>query len=157
MRACEVDIKASAFKFLWLFLDNKIPFMAVLQITSFVAFEEAPPIIFIALGLDNGCIYCIQGDIARERIKRFKLEVDSGQSGKIHSAITGLGFRVDGQAFQLFAVTPSSVSLFNLQSQTPIGQTLDHIGSETASVALSDRLVGHSLYLCLIHYCLYIH
>ncbi|KAL8031083.1 hypothetical protein ABFX02_13G002900 [Erythranthe guttata] len=110
------------------------------KITSFVVFEEAPPIIFIALGLDNGCIYCIQGDIARERIKRFKLEVDSGQPGKTKSAITGLGFRVDGQAFQLFAVTSSSVSLFNLHAQTPTGQTLDHIGSETASVAMSDRL-----------------
>ncbi|GFP83277.1 vacuolar protein-sorting-associated protein 11 homolog [Phtheirospermum japonicum] len=110
------------------------------KITSFVVFEEAPPIIFIALGLDNGCIYCIQGDIARERIKRFRLDVDSGQSSKSHSAITGLGFRVDGPAFQLFAVTPSSVSLFNLMTQTPIGQTLDHIGSETATVAMNDRL-----------------
>ncbi|KAL3633629.1 Vacuolar protein sorting-associated protein 11 [Castilleja foliolosa] len=110
------------------------------KITSFVVFEEAPPIIFIALGLDNGCIYCIQGDIARERIKRFMLEVDIGQSIKPHSAITGLGFHVDGPAFQLFAVTPSSVSLFNLMTQTPTGQTLDHICSETATVAISDRL-----------------
>ncbi|XP_011100628.1 vacuolar protein-sorting-associated protein 11 homolog [Sesamum indicum] len=109
------------------------------KITSFSVFEEAPPIIFIALGLDNGCIYCIQGDIARERIKRFKLEVDSAKSGKTHSAVTGLGFQVDGQAFQLFAVTPSSVSLFNLQTQTPTGKILDEIGSETASVAMSDR------------------
>ncbi|KAL0445249.1 UNVERIFIED_CONTAM: Vacuolar protein-sorting-associated protein 11 [Sesamum latifolium] len=112
------------------------------KITSFSVFEEAPPIIFIALGLDNGCIYCIQGDIARERIKRFKLEVDNARSGKTHSAVTGLGFQVDGQAFQLFAVTPSSVSLFNLQTQTPIGKILDEIGSETASVAMSDRSVG---------------
>lgn len=118
--------------------------MAILQITSFVVFEEAPPIIFIALGLENGCIYCIQGDFARERIKRFKLEVQSGQSVKKHLPITGLAFRVDGQAFQLFAVTPSSVSLFNLQSQTPTGQTLDHIGSETTSVAMNDRLVCYS-------------
>ncbi|GER54061.1 vacuolar protein sorting 11 [Striga asiatica] len=110
------------------------------KITSFVVLEEAPPIIFIALGLDSGYIYCIQGDIARERIKRFKLEVDSAQSGKSNSAITGLGFRVDGSVFQLFAVTPSSVSLFNLQSQTQSAQTLDHIGSETASVAMSDHL-----------------
>ncbi|KAH6781017.1 vacuolar protein sorting 11 [Perilla frutescens var. hirtella] len=108
------------------------------KITSFVVFEEAPPIIFIALGLENGCIYCIQGDIARERIKRFKLEVHSGQSGKIHFPITGIGFRVDGQAFQLFAVTPSSVILFKIQGEKPIAQTLDHIGSETASV-MNDR------------------
>ncbi|KAL6570476.1 Vacuolar protein sorting-associated protein 11 [Orobanche gracilis] len=110
------------------------------KIMSFVVFEEAPPIIFIALGLVNGCIYCIQGDIARERIKRFKLDVDHGQSGKTDSAITGLGFRVDGPAFQLFAVTPSSINLFNLHTETPTGQTLDHIGSEIATVAMSDCL-----------------
>lgn len=109
------------------------------KITSFLIFEEAPPIIFIALGLENGSIYCIQGDIARERIKRFKLEVNSGQSGKTNSAIMGLGFCVDGQGFQLFAVTPSSVCLFDLRTQTPRRQMLDENGSETASVAMSDR------------------
>ncbi|XP_057792942.1 LOW QUALITY PROTEIN: vacuolar protein-sorting-associated protein 11 homolog [Salvia miltiorrhiza] len=109
------------------------------KITSFLVYEEAPPIIFIALGLENGCIYCIQGDIARERIKRFKLEVHNGQPGKMHSPITGIGFRVDGQAFQLFAVTPSSVSLFKVEAQTPTAQTLDYIGSETGSVAMTDR------------------
>ncbi|KAG6406954.1 hypothetical protein SASPL_129933 [Salvia splendens] len=109
------------------------------KITSFLVFEEAPPIIFIALRLDNGCIYCIQGDVARERIKRFKLEVQNGQPGKIHSPITGIGFRVDGQAFQLFAVTPSTVSLFKVEAQTPTAQTLDYIGSEAGSVAMTDR------------------
>lgn len=122
----------------------------VLQITSFLVFEEAPPIIFIALGLENGCIYCIQGDIARERIKRFKLEVHGSQSGKIRSPINGMGFRVDGQALQLFAVTPSSVSLFRMQAQTPIAQTLDHIGSETASVAMSDRSVSTHIVCVLV-------
>lgn len=126
-----------------------MPFFAVLQITSFLVFEDTPPIIFIALGLDNGSIYCIQGDFARERIKRFKLEVDSSQFDKKLFSVTGLGFRVDGQAFQLFAVTPSSVSLFNLQTQPPIRQTLDQIGSSTTSVALSDRSVGKLISLCI--------
>lgn len=102
--------------------------------------EEAPPILLIAIGLDNGSIYCIKGDIARERITRFKLQVDY-ISDKGHCSITGLGFRVDGQALQLFAVTPNSISLFNLQSQPPRGQTLDHIGCNVNSVAMSDRSV----------------
>ncbi|CAI9754493.1 unnamed protein product [Fraxinus pennsylvanica] len=116
-------------------------------ITSFLVLEEAPPIIFIAIGLDNGCIYCIQGDIARERIKRFKLQVDYTHSDKDQSPINGLGFRVDGQAFQLFAVTPNSVSLFNLQTQSRRGQTLDQIGSSASSVAMSDHselIIGRS-------------
>lgn len=109
------------------------------KITSFLVLEEAPPILLIAIGLDNGCIYCIQGDIARERIKRFMLQVDNRQD-KSQCSITGMAFRVDGKAFQLFAVTPTSVSLFNLQTQPASRQTLDHIGSNVNSVAINDRL-----------------
>nr|GMD35507.1 vacuolar protein-sorting-associated protein 11 homolog [Ipomoea batatas] len=108
------------------------------KITSFLVIEEAPPILFIAIGLDNGCIYCIQGDIARERIKRFKLQVHN-HANKSQASITGLGFRADGPALQLFAVTPGSVSLFNFQAQPPSRQTLDQIGSSIPSVAMSDR------------------
>ncbi|CAI9266352.1 unnamed protein product [Lactuca saligna] len=109
------------------------------KITSFLVLEEAPPILLIAIGLDNGCIYCIQGDIARERIKRFMLQVEKSQD-KSQCGITGMGFRVDGKAFHLFAVTPTSVSLFNLQTQPAARQTLDHIGSNVNSVAMNDRL-----------------
>ncbi|KAL8195404.1 hypothetical protein R6Q57_025807 [Mikania cordata] len=109
------------------------------KITSFLVQEEAPPILLIAIGLDNGCIYCIQGDIARERIKRFMLQVENRQD-KTQCSITGMGFRVDGKAFQLFAVTPTSVSLFNLQTQPASRQTLDQIGSDANSVAMNDRL-----------------
>lgn len=104
------------------------------KITSFLVLEEAPPILLIAIGLDNGCIYCIKGDIARERITRFKLQVDN------QCSVMGLGFRVDGQALQLFAVTPNSVILFSLQNQPPKRQFLDNIGCSTNSVAMSDRL-----------------
>ncbi|KAL6960499.1 Vacuolar protein sorting-associated protein 11 [Sarracenia purpurea var. burkii] len=109
------------------------------KITSFLVMEEAPPILLIAIGLDNGCIYGIKGDIARERIKRFKLQVDN-HSDKSQSSITGMGFRVDGQATQLFAVTPTSVSLFSLQTEPYSGHTLDQIGCNANAVAMSDRL-----------------
>ncbi|XP_021632380.1 vacuolar protein-sorting-associated protein 11 homolog isoform X2 [Manihot esculenta] len=108
------------------------------KITSFLVLEEAPPILLIAIGLDNGCIYCIKGDIARERISRFKLQVDT-VSDKSDSSVTGLGFRVDGQALQLFAVTPSSLSLFSLHNQPPRRQMLDQIGCDVNSVTMSDR------------------
>lgn len=109
------------------------------KITSFLVLEEAPPILLIAIGLDNGCIYGIKGDIARERIKRFKLQVDS-HPDESQSCITGMGFRVDGQATQLFAVTPSSVSLFSLQAEPYSWNTLDQIGCNANGVAMSDRL-----------------
>jgi hypothetical protein len=63
-------------------------FYSLLQITSFLVLE-APPILLIAIGLDNGSIYCIRGDIARERITRFTLQVEAVSNG---SPITGLGF-----------------------------------------------------------------
>ncbi|KAG7578795.1 Zinc finger RING-type [Arabidopsis thaliana x Arabidopsis arenosa] len=103
------------------------------KITSFLVLEEVPPILLIAIGLDNGCIYCVKGDIARERITRFKLQVDG------RSTITGLGFRMDGQALLLFAVTPDSVNLFSMQAQPPKLQTLDHIGGSVDTVTMSDR------------------
>ncbi|KAL1805594.1 hypothetical protein ACET3Z_028662 [Daucus carota] len=110
------------------------------KVTSFLVLEEAPPISLIAIGLDNGCIYCIQGDIAREHIKRFTLQVDSTSNINSQLPITGLGFRVDGQSLQLYAVTPSSVSLFNLATQPRSRQNLDHIGCGINSVAMSDRM-----------------
>ncbi|KAI3881210.1 hypothetical protein MKX03_015915 [Papaver bracteatum] len=109
------------------------------KITSFLVLEEAPPILLISIGLDNGCIYCIKGDIARERISRFQLQVET-VTDKTDASITGLGFRVDGQALQLFAVTPTSVSLFNLQEKPPRRHTLDQIGCNANCVAMSDRL-----------------
>ncbi|KAF3680671.1 Vacuolar protein-sorting-associated protein 11 -like protein [Capsicum annuum] len=108
------------------------------KITSFLVLEEAPPLLLIVIGLENGSIYCIQGDIARERIKRFKLQVDN-HLDKSQSSITGLGFRVDGQVLQLFAVTPNTVNLFNMHTQAPTRQTLDQIGSSVTSVAMTDR------------------
>lgn len=62
-------------------------------------------------------------------------------SDKSHSSITGLGFRVDGHALQLFAVTPNSVSLFSMHNQPPRRQMLDQIGSNVNSVTMSDRSV----------------
>ncbi|KAJ0054325.1 hypothetical protein Pint_01859 [Pistacia integerrima] len=109
----------------------------MMQITSFLVLEEAPPILLIAIGLDNGFIYCIKGDIARERITRFKLQVDYQNESQF--SIKGLGFRVDGQALQLFSVTPNSVCLFSLQNQPPRRQVLDQTGSSANSVAMSDR------------------
>ncbi|KAJ8748601.1 hypothetical protein K2173_007591 [Erythroxylum novogranatense] len=108
------------------------------QITSFLVLEEAPPILLIAIGLDTGCIYAIKGDIARERITRYKLQVDNA-SDRSNSPVTGLGFRVDGQALQLFAVTPDSVTLFSLHNQPPRRQTLDQIGCASNGVTMSDR------------------
>lgn len=119
----------------------------ILQITSFLVLEEAPPILLISVGLDTGSIYCIKGDIARERITRFRLQVEDALHNN-HCPISGLGYRVEGKALQLFAVSPTSVTLFNLHDQPPKRHTLDQIGCHSMAVAMSDRLV---YYKCLLH------
>jgi len=110
-----------------------------LQVTSFLVLEETP-ILLISIGLDTGSIYCIKGDIARERITRFRLQVEAALEKNL-SPITGLGYRVEGKSLQLFAVTPTSVTLFSLHDQPPKRQTLDQIGCDFNVVAMSDRLV----------------
>ncbi|KAJ0963548.1 hypothetical protein J5N97_028670 [Dioscorea zingiberensis] len=111
------------------------------KITSFLVLEEAPPILLISIALENGSIYCIKGDIARERITRFTLQVEAA-SDKSHSSINGLGFLAEGRALQLFAVSPTSVSLFNLHDQPPRRQTLDQIGCDNNSVTKCDLILG---------------
>eukprot|EP01018_Ginkgo_biloba_P031346 Gb_07923 [translate_table: standard] len=108
------------------------------KITSFLVFEEAPPILVISIGLETGFIYCIKGDVARERIVRLKLQVEGSSSSSFYP-VTGLGYRVDGQALQLFVVTTTTVSLFDMHHQPPRRQVLDQIGCGGNSVTMSDN------------------
>lgn len=116
------------------------------QITSFLVYEEAPPILLVCIGLDSGEIYCIRGDIARNRVTRLRLSVDpaagAADGQKPASPVTGLGFRVDGQILQLFAVTTSSVNLFDMHNQSPQKVVIDQIGAEGRCVAMSDNQVS---------------
>jgi tetratricopeptide (TPR) repeat protein len=118
--------------------DSKYP---EAQITSFLVYEEAPPILLVCIGLDSGEIYCIRGDIARNRVTRLRLSVDPASAdGKIPaSPVTGLGFRVEGQLLQLFAVTTSSVNLFDMHHASPHKTVIDQIGAEGRCVAMSDN------------------
>jgi hypothetical protein len=113
-----------------------------LKITSFLVFEEAPLILMISIGLETGYIYCIRGDVARERIVRTKLQVDESSNGS-RSPVIGLGFRVEGPTLQLFVVTTISVSLFDMHHQPPRRHILDQIGCGSNSVSMSDNQVIH--------------
>ena len=127
------DINSSAFS-----CDSIV---IVLQITSFLVFEEAPPMLLICLGLETGVVYCIKGEVSRGGMGRLKLVVNSSKDGQMASAITGLGFRVDGQARQLFVVTKNCISLFNMHEQTPNQIILDPHGCDTGCVAMNDNQV----------------
>lgn len=123
-----------------------------------MVYEEAPPILLVCIGLDTGYIYCIRGDIARDRVTRMRLTVDpAADSHQPASPVTGLGFRVEGQILQLFAVTTSSINMFDMHEQTPQKNVLDQIGTEGRCVAMSDnqvRLEG-SVRFCIACLCTY--
>ncbi|RWV87945.1 hypothetical protein BHE74_00059342 [Ensete ventricosum] len=102
----------------------------------------------IAVGCDDGMVglldrgfklsYAFQAHAASVLfIQQLKVETVADKS---LASITGLGFRVDGGALQLFAVTPASVSLFSLNDQPPKRHTLDQIGCDSTAVTMSDRL-----------------
>ncbi|CAK9277286.1 unnamed protein product [Sphagnum jensenii] len=114
------------------------------QITAFVVYEETPPVLLVCIGLDTGYIYCMRGDIARERISRVRLTVDpsssdSQQPSTAASPVTGLGFRAEGSLLQLFAVSTSSINLFDMHEQPPQKHVLDQLGAEGQCVAMSDN------------------
>jgi hypothetical protein len=114
------------------------------QITAFVVYEETPPVLLVCIGLDTGYIYCMRGDIARERISRVRLTVDpsssdSQQPPTAASPVTGLGFRAEGSLLQLFAVSTSSINLFDMHEQPPQKHVLDQLGAEGQCVAMSDN------------------
>lgn len=109
------------------------------KITSFLVFEEAPPMLLICIGLENGLIYCIKGEVARGGVGRLKLQVNPSLDGCPASAVTGLGFGVDGKALQLFVVTSCSISLFNMHEQTPQKHILDQLGCDGRCVTMSDN------------------
>ncbi|CAK9881117.1 unnamed protein product [Sphagnum jensenii] len=114
------------------------------QITAFVVYEETPPVLLVCIGLDTGYVYCMRGDIARERISRVRLTVDpsssdSQQPPTAASPVTGLGFRAEGSLLQLFAVSTSSINLFDMHEQPPQKHVLDQLGAEGQCVAMSDN------------------
>lgn len=109
------------------------------KITSFLVFEEAPPMLLICIGLETGVIYCIKGEVARGGMGRLKLLVNPSVDSTPASAVTGLGFRVDGQTRQLFVVTKCSICLFNMHEQAPQKHILDQIGCDGRCVTMSDN------------------
>lgn len=95
----------------------------------------------VCIGLETGHIYCIRGDVARERVSRLRLQVDPAVDNQPASPVTGLGFRVDGAILQLFAVSTTSVNLFDMHQQPPQKHVLDMLGGEGQNMTMSDNQV----------------
>ncbi|MCO5583009.1 hypothetical protein L7F22_036915 [Adiantum nelumboides] len=109
------------------------------KITSFLVFEEVPPMLLVCIGLETGVVYCLKGEIARGGMTYLKLVASAFENKSASSAITGLGLRVDGQARQLFVVTKDLICLFDIHQQTPQKITLDQVGCDGGCVATNDN------------------
>jgi hypothetical protein len=91
----------------------------LLQISSFLVLEEAPPSLWAIIGLSNGQIYLLHGDFGRDRIVRTRLVVDPGEDDRPPSRVTGLTAASEGGALYLFAATLDVFVSFNLAQSTP--------------------------------------
>lgn len=106
--------------------------------------------LLICMGLETGVVYYIKGEVARGKMGQFKLVASPSEDGSLASAITGLGFRVDGQVRQLFVVTKQSISLFNMHQQIPQRIVLDQSGCDGGCVTMNDNQVQLHAHLCVL-------
>ncbi|KAK3285147.1 Vacuolar protein sorting-associated protein 11 [Cymbomonas tetramitiformis] len=117
------------------------------QVTSFLAAEEGASQLVVAVGLENGQVYVIRGDVARDKVSRSRLMVPvvekEASTGRPAAppGVTGLGFRLEaghaGGALILFAVTRSLTSAFDLDRQGHKAVLDDH-GCDTWCVTMTE-------------------
>ncbi|KAK9806296.1 hypothetical protein WJX72_009074 [[Myrmecia] bisecta] len=105
------------------------------EITALAAHEEVWPHMTLALGLANGSIYLLRGDIARDKLTRTILTLRPDTSDLWR--VTGLHFRGDGSEAHLFAVTQSQTAVFDVKTQTK--SVLDEMGAESGCTTLNHE------------------
>jgi len=115
-------------------------------ITCFKVYEEGPTQLSMAIGLENGSVYIIRGDVTRDKVTRSRLQVkmDDGTSA---GPITGLGYRPEGaRALYLFCTTNNITASFDINNQ-PHRYVLDAHGANSRCVTTTDQndlVVGRS-------------
>ncbi|KAG2183841.1 hypothetical protein INT44_008852 [Umbelopsis vinacea] len=86
----------------------------------------------IAVGLANGTVILIRGDLQKERTTKQKVIHEGSEP------ITGLGFREQTKSIILFMVTTSSVMTYNTTATKPTTTTLDDQGCGLGCAVMSD-------------------
>ncbi|TPX44023.1 hypothetical protein SeMB42_g03800 [Synchytrium endobioticum] len=99
----------------------------VFPVTAFAALENMTQ---IAVGMENGVVILVRGDISRDRFTKQKIIHEGSE------CITGLGFREDGKSTVLFIATLAKV-LTCLTSNKDIKQILDEHGCDVGCAILT--------------------
>lgn len=108
------------------------------SVTVVQVHEERVPNMTVALGLSNGTVLVIRGDVVRDKVNRLKLSIAEEGSGSAPTqshSITGLGYHTEGQSLVLFVVT-------RVRSQ---GYNLGGVGSTFQPIRLFDEPEGANL------------
>lgn len=109
---------------------RSIPLNKINAVTTFAALEDMSQ---IALGLFNGSVVLIYGDILYERNPKQRL---------LHRPsdlpVTGLGWREKSQNTTLFVVTLHQVFSYTMTEQRDIQEKLDDQGCEAGCCVMSD-------------------
>jgi hypothetical protein len=96
-------------------------------VTVLSVHEEKTPNMVVTLGLSNGAVLIIRGDVVREKVSRIKLEVTTNEgdgNDNNNQGVTGLGYHTEGQSLILFVVTKNRSQGYNLG---PVGSTFQPI------------------------------
>ncbi|RUS22924.1 hypothetical protein BC937DRAFT_94921 [Endogone sp. FLAS-F59071] len=106
-------------------------------VTTFAVLENLSQ---IAIGLANGVVILIRGDISRDRTTKQKI-IHEGEE-----PVTGLGFRENMKSVILFIVTTNKIMSYNTMSPKPNVTILDEqgcgLGCAVMSDATSEMIVG---------------
>ncbi|KAI9033781.1 hypothetical protein CLU79DRAFT_725381 [Phycomyces nitens] len=86
----------------------------------------------VAVGLANGVVILIRGDLSKDRTTKQKV-IYEGQE-----PITGLGFREQTKSTLLFIVTTNSIMSYNTTAKVPTVTTLDEQGCGLGCAVMSD-------------------
>ncbi|KAG0185380.1 hypothetical protein DFQ28_009464 [Apophysomyces sp. BC1034] len=85
-----------------------------------------------AIGLANGVVILIRGDLSKDRTTKQKVIYEGGEP------ITGLGFREQTKSTILFIVTTNSIMSYNTTAKQPTITTLDEQGCGLGCAVMSD-------------------
>ncbi|KAF7729543.1 hypothetical protein EC973_004217 [Apophysomyces ossiformis] len=85
-----------------------------------------------AIGLANGVVILIRGDLSKDRTTKQKVIYEGGEP------ITGLGFREQTKSTILFIVTTNSIMSYNTTAKQPAITTLDEQGCGLGCAVMSD-------------------
>ncbi|TPX36028.1 hypothetical protein SmJEL517_g01773 [Synchytrium microbalum] len=100
----------------------------VFPVTAFAVLENMTQ---IAVGMENGVVILVRGDISRDRFTKQKTIHEGSE------CITGLGFREDGKSTTLYIITLAKV-LTCITSNKDIKQTLDEHGCDVGCAILTN-------------------